>query len=775
MVAKNTPDQTALESYFDLAILRFLKLSFSVGGRRLAALSLQFQGKNLFRAIVFGLMLLASVAIGGFMGLLIVYKSDLPEVRQLEDYRPNVITELYSDDGRTIGSFALERRVVIGYEQIPKVLKDALIATEDQNFERHWGIDVTGIARAIVKGMIYGKRIQGTSTLTQQLSRLCFLNSEKSFKRKFQEFLFSIQIERFYTKPQILTLYCNQVPLGHRTYGFEAAAQFYFSKSLKDLKLEEAAVLAAMPAVAHFASPITNPERVKLRRNYVLDRMAKKHRISGAQADAAKMLPMELRVSTRQNAVAPYFAEEIRKELEQRYGPEAVNEQGLRAYTTLNLEMQQAANEALRNGLEGFDRRHGWRGVQGNVFKLGNTSLESYAHPDWKKPKIAGSPLTGLVLSVKPRSAQVRFGDCQATLQDAGIAWTGKKFVSELFKAGDLVVFQILSVDLTRKQLKVELYQRPEVQGALVALEPSTGAIKALVGGYDFESSKFNRATQALRQTGSAFKPFVYAMALNEGMTPTDTIQDTPVSYPSSQGQWAPQNYDRKFEGLVTLRRAMAQSRNIPAVRLLDRFGVVKGIEYVKRFGITSPLSPYLPLALGSAEATLLEMTAAYAVFPNDGVRISPRFTQRVTDYSGEIREENLVEVREVIPQDTARAMVSLLQSVVELGTAQNAKVLHRPVAGKTGTTNDYTDTWFIGFTPSLACGVWVGYDKKKSLGKGETGARAALPIWIEFMQRVLQDKPVEAFVKFSLPEKPLTEKTDTPDDAQGDGETPPE
>ena len=288
----------------------------------------------------------------------------------MEDYRPNVITELYADDGRTIGSFALERRVVITYEQIPAVLKDALIVTEDQNFERHWGVDVTGIGRAVFKGLFSGKRIQGTSTLTQQLSRLCFLNSEKSFKRKFQELLFSIQIERFYTKQQILTLYCNQVPLGHRNYGFEAAAQYYFSKSLKDLKLEEVAVLAAMPAVAHFASPVTNPERVKLRRNYVLDRMAKKGKISIEQARVAKNMPLELKISTRHQALAPYFAEEIRKGLEQKYGSEAVNESGLRIYTTLNIEMQQAANEAIRSGLEDFDRRHGWRGVRGNILKL---------------------------------------------------------------------------------------------------------------------------------------------------------------------------------------------------------------------------------------------------------------------------------------------------------------------------------------------------------------------------------------------------------------------
>jgi penicillin-binding protein 1A len=742
----------------------------------LAVLSLQFRGKNLFRTLVFLLLLLASIGLGAFAGLLIVYKSDLPEVRQLEDYRPNVITELYADDGRTVGSFALERRVVVTYEQLPILLKDALIVTEDQNFERHWGVDITGIGRALYKGLLSGNRIQGTSTLTQQLSRLCFLNSEKTFKRKFQELLFSIQIERFYTKHQILTLYCNQVPLGHRNYGFEAAAHHYFSKSLQDLKLEEVAVLAAMPAVAHFASPVTNPERVKLRRNYVLDRMAKKGKISIAQAKAARNAPMELKISTRQQALAPYFAEEIRKGLEQKYGSEAVNESGLRVYTTLNIEMQQAANDALRSGLEAFDRRRGWRGVRENVLKLEGTTLDSYRHDDWKRPKLPGSVLTGLVLAVKPRAAQIKFGDHEAVLSDSDAAWTGKNSLTDLFKVGDLALFRISEADSTRKRLKVALHQRPELQGALVALDSATGGVKAMVGGYDFDQSKFNRATQAFRQTGSAFKPFVFTMALDQGMNPNDTIEDSPVSFPSAQGQWSPQNYDRKFEGTITLRRAMAQSRNIPAVKLLHRFGVEKEIEYVKRFGVTSPnLAPYLPMALGSAEVTLLEMTSAYSVFPNDGVRLLPRLTLRVTDYSGAVKEENLADVREVIPQSTARAMVDLLRSVVEVGTAQRAKTLHRPVAGKTGTTNNYTDAWFIGFTPSLTCGVWVGYDRKRPLGKGETGARAALPIWIDFMERVLKGKPAEAFGELSLPEKLAREKLDTPDDASGDGETPPE
>lgn len=742
----------------------------------LAVLSFQFRGKNLLRTVVFFLLLLVSVGLGAFAGLLIVYKSDLPEVKQLEDYRPNVITELYADDGRTIGSFALERRVVVTYEQLPALLVDALLVTEDQNFERHWGIDVTGIGRAIFKGLFSGKRIQGTSTLTQQLSRLCFLNSEKSFKRKFQELLFSIQIERFYTKHQILTLYGNQVPLGHRNYGFAAAAQYYFSKSLGELNLGEVAVLASMPAVAHFASPITNPDRILLRRNYVLDRMAKKGKISVDRARTAKASPLELRITTRRQALVPYFAEEIRKGLEQKYGSDAVNESGLRVYTTLNVDMQQAANEAVRWGLEDFDRRHGWRGTQKNVLQQGVPTLESFRHEDWKRPKLPGSILTGLIVAARPKTAQIRFGEYEAALSDSDIAWTGRKSLTDLFKLGDLALFRVSDVDAARKRLKVVLYQPPEIQGALVALDSATGAVKALVGGYDFDQSKFNRATQAFRQTGSAFKPFVFTLAIDQGMNPNDTIEDSPVSFPSRQGTWSPQNYDRKFEGTITLRRAMAQSRNIPAVKLLSRFGIEKEIEYVKRFGVTSPnLAPYLPMALGSAEVTLLEMTSAYSVFPNDGVRVLPRLTQRVADYGGTVKEENLVEVREVIPQSTSRAMVDLLRSVVEVGTAQRAKSLQRPIAGKTGTTNNYTDAWFIGFTPSLTCGVWVGYDKKRSLGKGETGARAALPIWMRFMERVLKDKPVEEFGELSLPEKLAREKLDTPDDASGDGETTPE
>ena len=624
--------------------------------------SFRFRDRRVFGRLIFAFMLLMSIGIGALSGLLIVYKSDLPRVQELQDYRPNVITELYSDDGRTIGSFALERRVVVGYEEIPELLRDALIATEDKNFERHWGVDVAGVARAVVKSAMGGGRIRGTSTITQQLSRLCFLTAEKSFKRKFQEFLFSIQIERFYTKAQILTLYCNQVPLGHRTFGFEAAARFYFSKRLKELSLDQIAVLAALPAIAHLGSPMQMEERVTVRRNYVLRRMVAEGKIAREKAEAAGQEPLGLRIASRESELAPYFAEEVRKYLAETYGFQTVSQRGLRAYTTLNLEMQEAAVQALSDGLEAYDRRHGWRGVETNV--------------------------------------------------------------------------------------------KPKVQGALVAIDNASGEIKAMVGGHDFGRSKFNRATQAYRQPGSAFKPFVYTLALEEGMTPEDLVEDAPISFPNGGTTWRPRNYDGKFEGPIPLRRAFARSRNVPAVRLANRFGIEEVLHTARRFGITSPaLAPYLPVALGAAEVTLLEMTSAYSTFGNDGVRVTPRYLRKVTDYEGATQEEQLVEVSDVVSRETARTMVALLQSVVAEGTARRARALERAVAGKTGTTNDYTDAWFIGLTPSLTCGVWVGFDQKRSLGRGETGGRAALPIWIEFVRQATRQKASEEFPSPTIPD----------------------
>ena len=716
--------------------------------------SFRFRDQRVFGRLIFALLLFLSIAIGALSGLLIVYKSDLPRVQELQDYRPNVITELYSDDGRTVGSFALERRVVISYDDIPQLLRDALIATEDKNFERHWGVDVTGVARAVVKAAMGGGRIRGTSTITQQLSRLCFLTAEKSFKRKFQEFLFSIQIERFYTKAQILTLYCNQVPLGHRTFGFEAAAQFYFSKELKNLSLDQIAVLAALPAIAHLGSPMQMEDRVTVRRNYVLRRMVAEGKITRERAEAASQAPLGLRIASRVSERAPYFTEEVRKYLAETYGFQTVRERGLRAYTTLNLEMQAAAVEALTSGLEAYDQRHGWRGAETNVMTRTKGDLESYRHKDWIKPPLPGQRRVGLVVEVTDRTAQVRIGRYRGTLLRSGARWTGKRSLRRLLKVGDLALFRITAVDPPDRSLGVELSQRPKVQAALVAIDNASGEIKAMVGGHDFGRSKFNRATQAYRQPGSAFKPFVYTLALEEGMTPEDLIEDAPISFPGSDGTWSPRNYDGRFEGSITLRRAFARSRNVPAVRLANRFGIEQVLRSARRFGISSPgLAPYLPVALGAAEVTLLEMTSAYSAYGNDGVRITPRYLRTVTDYEGATQEEQLAEVSDVVSRETARNMVALLQSVVQEGTARRARALNRAVAGKTGTTNDYTDAWFIGLTPSLTCGVWVGFDEKRSLGRGETGGRAALPIWIDFVSRVTRKMAAEEFASPIVPD----------------------
>ncbi len=719
----------------------------------LAVLSLYFRENNVFRRLLLVFLLLVSIGIGALSGLLIVYKSDLPRVQELQDYRPNVITELYADDGRTIGSFALERRIVLAYQEIPRPLRDALIATEDKNFESHWGVDVGGIARAVIKAAIGGRRIRGTSTITQQLSRLCFLTAEKSFKRKFQEFLFSIQIERFYTKSQILTLYCNQVPLGHRTYGFEAASQFYFSKSLKDLNLDQIAVLAALPAIAHLRSPLQMKDRVTVRRNYVLRRMVEEGKITAEQAESAKQKPLGLQIGSRGNDLAPFFAEEVRKYLAGAYGSQAVRERGLRAYTTLNLEIQQAASDALTQGLEAYDQRHGWRGVQSNILARERGTLDSFRHKDWTRSAVVGQRRMGLVVGVTNTTAQIKLGGYRGTLSRSGSRWTGRRSLRQLLKVGDLALFRITAIDPRRRVVNIELTQRPQVQGAIVAIDNASGEIKAMVGGYDFAESKFNRSTQAYRQTGSAFKPFVYTLALEEGMTAEDIIEDAPISFSKSGRRWTPRNYDGKFEGMITLRRAFAQSRNVPAVRLADHFGIGRVIETARRFGVTTPnLPPYLPVALGAAEVTLLEMTSAYSAFGNDGVRVTPRYLRRVTDYQGGTKEETFVEVSDVISRETARSMVDLLQSVVEEGTARRARTLNRAVAGKTGTTNNYTDAWFIGLTPTLTCGVWVGFDQKKSLGRAETGGRSALPIWIDFIRRVTTEKAPEQFAAPAAP-----------------------
>ncbi|PYS55679.1 MAG: penicillin-binding protein [Acidobacteria bacterium] len=707
---------------------------------------MKMQLKRYLGSLLFVFLLSLSIAMGSATGVLFVYNSDLPQVTSLEDYRPSLITEVYADDGQVIGSFALERRIVVTWDQIPQVVKDAVISVEDQNFYEHWGIDFYGIARAGLKNLVAGRVVEGGSTLTQQLSKNLFLTPERSFRRKIQEAMLSIQIERFYTKQQILTLYCNLHFMGHGQYGFAAAAEYYFNKEIKDLNIEEAALLAALPRSPINYSPITHPDRALMRRNYAIDRMVAEKTITVAQGEEAKSHPIQLAPKKRPDELAPYFVEELRRYLERTYGTFAVHEGGLKVYSTLNVSMQRAANAAVGQGLRDYDKRHGWRGAERNLLNENEavTDLSAVELPDWKLPIRTNDIVPGVVLDLTDTGATVKIGNYQAQLAPADIAWTHAKSASDILNRGDVVLFMIRSMSSADRKVEVTLEQKPKVQGALVAIEPKTGEIKAMVGGYDFDESKFNRATQALRQTGSSFKPFVYAAAVDNGLRPDDLIVDAPVSF----GSYSPGNYDGKYKGTIPIRVAFAQSRNIPAVKTLAKLGVQNLIPYVRRFGITSKIEPVLPIALGAADVALLEMVSAYSTFPNDGVRVEPQLIRRVTDYDGNVLEENLSKLHDVIPAETARIMVDLMQEPVrgQGGTAVKAQELKRPVAGKTGTTNDFTDAWFIGYTPSLVAGVWVGFDEKVTLGDKETGGRSALPMWIELMQHVYKDKPVEQF-----------------------------
>lgn len=725
-------------------------------------------GGSLFGRLAFSFLILCSMALGAAVGLLFVYTSDLPEIHALQDYRPDVVTELYADDGQSIGTFSLQRRILLTYAQIPKILRDAIISTEDQHFEDHWGVDFPRVLEAAWMDIRHRQIRQGASTLTMQLAGTLFLNrADRSFRRKTEETMLAIQIERHYTKDQIFTMYCNQIYLGAGNYGMEAASKYYFSKPVSQLTLAEAATLAAIIRGPYY-SPILHPDRALARRNLVLWLMARDRKITQTQEAAAREEPLGLHIGNQRDDLAPYFVEEIRQYLEHTYGTSVVHQDGLRVYTTLNVKMQEAADKAVRDGLHAYDRRHGWRGHLPNIFRDHLGTLETYDNEDWHDPIQKGDYVTGLVTQVRPTFAMIKIGQYRAMLTPADFAWTGRKAPAELLSVGDIVNVQI--EDLSGTTAWVKLEQVPAAQAALVAIDNPSGEIKAMVGGYDFEQSKFDRATQAMRQTGSSFKVYVYATALAEGMSPFDTVMDEPVTFRSGGLAYSPHNYDEKFEGRITLRRALADSRNVPAVRLLDRVGIQNVIAMARKCGISSPLPPYLPLALGAADLTLLEHTSGFTVFPDDGIHIAPHFIRRVVSYDGAVLEEYRPQVTDVMPPDVAHTMTAMLEDVVQFGTGVRAKELGRPSGGKTGTTNNFTDAWYMGFTPQITAGVWVGNDDKRiSLGKKETGARAALPIWLEFMQGATKGTPVENFPDVIPLEKQVvgrTELVDTPDTA---------
>jgi len=730
--------------------------------------TVEIGGRKLVGRFFFGLLVLLSAVVGATAGLLLVYSTDLPQVEELERYRPSSVTELYDGQGRVIGTFALQRRVIASYDDYPEVLRNALISIEDKDFYRHSGVNIWRILGAAYRDIESGGKVQGASTLTMQLARNLFLSPDRSFYRKVQETLLAIQIERRFTKPQIFTLYANQIFLGHGAYGYQAASEYYFSKPARQLKLEEAALLAGLPKAPQYYSPINHPDRALKRRNLVLNAMLEDGKITAAQAAEARNKPIMLNVQRDPNSLAPYYVEEIRRYLEAKYGSDQVHEGGLRVYTSLDSDLQKAARQALLDGLAAYERRHGWHGKLPNVIADGE-KIDKYIDPDWDEDPELNGYIHALVTEVSPAAAEIRFGRITATLAQSDVAWTKLK-LADILHPGDVVYVKVLALDAGKARISLE--QDSGAEGALVAIDNATGEIKAMIGGRDFNLSKFNRATQALRQVGSSFKPYVYTAVIDQGASPDDTIVDAPVTFQTASGPYVPHNYDGKFEGTISLRRALAQSRNIPALKLADRVGIKTVIDYAHRFGITANIPAYLPVALGSAEITPLEQTSAFSVFPNDGVRVAPRYITKVTDYEGRILEEDFSDIKDSVSARTARTMTSMLRGVVLHGTAIAAAKMPYPLAGKTGTTNDFTDAWFVGFSPSLTCGVWIGYDEKKSLGDKETGARAALPIWMQFMNVALAGKDPGEFQPAPSQGTAVAKKVDTPDVAPGDGET---
>jgi penicillin-binding protein 1A len=698
------------------------------------------------------LLFVLAIFVGALSGIFLAYEKDLPQVSSLEDFEPNIITQVYTADGKLLGEFAIERRVVVGFKDIPPVLRNATIAVEDADFWKHLGVNPWRIPGAFVANLRAGRRTQGSSTLTMQLVRQpgLFLTPEKTYERKIKEAILAFELEKTFTKEEIFTYYCNQVYFGHGNYGVEAASEFLFSKNIKDLTLAEAALLAGLPQTPARLSPVEHPDRALQRRNHVLQRMVDEKYITPEEARAAQQEPLRLNLRRDPASIAPYFLEEVRKHLEKEYGSQRIYQGGLKVYTTLDSATQVAANAATHDWLRRLDRRsRGFVPPTESVLKDGRFPDRLHLE-DWEQPPVVGEVMRGVVLASEKGLAVVRIGDYEAKVTPADIAWTKRTSVADVLKPGMIAPFRIESLPeaAVSHDVKVTLEQEPEVQGALLALEPRTGAVRAMVGGYDFARSKFNRATQAMRQVGSAFKPFVYAAAIEKaGYTPATIIVDAPISFPDNGGVWTPHNFDFKFEGPIPLRHALEDSRNVPAIKTLEVVGVKTAIDYAHKLGLTGELPPYLPLALGAGEATLVEMTSAYSAFANEGLRMKPYYITRITDRDGNVIEEARPAARDAIRADTAYLMTSLLKGVIERGTATRARALKRPIAGKTGTTNDFTDAWFIGYEPMLAAGVWVGYDdKRKSLGPHEEGARAALPMWMDFWTRVTKDRPIQDF-----------------------------
>lgn len=706
-----------------------------------------------------------------------VWSSNLPYIGSLKEYSPPIITEIFSEDGQVIGRLWDEKRIVIPLEEAPEHLIHAFIAAEDARFFKHEGVDIPSIFRAFTKNLMAGKIEQGGSTITQQVTKSLLLkNPEKTYRRKVREATLSLQIEKNFSKEKILFLYLNQIYLGHGAYGVEAAARTYFNKSAKELGVAESAMLAGLPQAPSRYSMITHFDRAKARQKYVLERMREEGYITPEQEMEALDERIEIN-EAGENVFekAPYFAEHVRRYLEKQYGRELLYRGGLKVYTTLNFQMQRAAQEAIKKGVLELDKREGYRGPlrrlpEEEIEPFKSKRLEAFL----KEPPAIGSIVEAIVEEVDDREKKlvISLGDQIGLINYKKMKWARKpdpevpyyesslRKPGSVFDRGDVILVRLEEGGDYPYDWNLSLEQKPLVQSALISVEADSGRVRAMVGGRDFGVSQFNRAIQSRRQPGSAFKPIIYAAALDWGMNPASVIIDAPyISTMNPEKEvWKPKNYKEKFFGPTLFRNALIKSRNVITVKILRAIGINRTIEYARKMGIKSDLSPDLSLALGSSGLSLAEITKAYTAFANGGMLVEPFFIDRIEDRSGRIVEENQPNLQESISKETACVMTDILKAVVKEGTGWRIKALKRPAAGKTGTTNDLRDAWFMGFTPGLVTGVWVGYDDRKPMGKGETGSRAASPIWLHFMDETLKGRPVE---DFQIPEGVVFAKID--------------
>ncbi len=720
-------------------------------------------GKLLY--LFYGTVAVICIAVGLFVGGAYFYFiNDLPKISSLKDYRPPIVSTVYSDDNRKIAEFYKERRIVVPLSKMPGMLIDAFVAAEDARFYKHEGVDFFSMVRAFLKNIEAGTIIQGGSTITQQVAKSFFLSSEKSYSRKAREAILAYRIDKALTKEEILFLYLNQIYLGHGAYGVEAAAENYFGKSVSELSLAECSLLAGLPQAPSRYSPFLHAEQARQRQIYVLNRMIVEGYIT--KSHAAEAVNTKLDIKPRRNwyiEEVPCYTEYVRQYVEKKYGKNILYKEGLEIYTAVNIEMQEIGRVALTSDLRALDKRQGYRGP---LNKLQPEDIEAFSkqtedNHETMPPK-PDDVLDGVVVSVNDDEATaiVRIGTERGHLQLDDMKWARQPDpevpyqnatvdkVSDVLTVGDVISVRLKAKKTDTEAWELALEQTPAVEGALLCLESETGYVKAMIGGRDFKVSQFNRATQSRRQPGSAFKPIIYAAALDKGYTPATIIIDSPLVFEDTEREftWKPRNYEETFHGPTLLRTALARSRNVVTVKILRDIGINYMIDYAKKLGIESKLSRDLSIALGSSGTSLIELVRAYSAFANKGQLITPCFVTMILDRDGNVLEENCPESTKVIEENTAYIVTSLLQSVVKDGTGWRVKALNRPVAGKTGTTNNLDDAWFVGYTPGYVTGVWVGFDEEKSLGLDETGSRAASPIWLAFMRAILKDKPVRAF-----------------------------